>query len=59
VLCANLLFYYKDEYRRKIAEKIGNCLAKGGYLITGEAERDFFIGHNYHEVFPQSAIFKV
>lgn len=58
VVCANLLFYYKNEYRVAILEKTGNCLAAGGYLVTGETERQILIDHNYGEAFPQSAIFQ-
>lgn len=58
VVCANLLFYYNPGYRKKIVKKTGDCLAHGGYLITGETERDILIKHNYSEVFPQSAIFQ-
>jgi chemotaxis methyl-accepting protein methylase len=58
VVCANLLFYYKPEYQKIIVEKAGNCLTNGGYLITGETERDIVLGYNFREVFPQSAIFQ-
>lgn len=58
VVCANLLFYYKPEYQKIIVEKAGKCLANGGYLITGETERDILMGYNFREVFPQSAIFQ-
>jgi len=58
VFCSNLLFYYKPEYRMRILEKIGNSLSKGGYLITGEAEREIIKGNNYREVFVNSAIFQ-
>lgn len=58
VMCANLLFYYKDEYRQAILEKTGNCMAAGGYLVTGETERQILSDHNYTEAFPQSAIFR-
>ncbi|MEI7980164.1 MAG: CheR family methyltransferase [Bacteroidota bacterium] len=59
VICANLLFYYKHEFRKIILEKVGSCLAKGGYLVTGETERDILLRFNYHEIFPQSAIFSI
>jgi chemotaxis methyl-accepting protein methylase len=58
VLCANLLFYYKTEYSQIILKKTGNCMATGGYLVTGETERQILIAQNYTEVFPQSAIFQ-
>ena len=59
VVCANLLFYYKSEYRKNILEKAEKCLADGGYLITGETERDILISNNFREVFPKSAIFTI
>lgn len=55
--CSNLLFYYKPEYRKRILDKIGNCLSAGAYLVTGEAERDIVKGNNYREVFVSSSIF--
>lgn len=58
VVCANLLFYYKPEFQKRILEKAGNCLKKGGSLITGETEREILMQHNFQEVFPQSAIFR-
>lgn len=57
IVCANLLFYYKNDFRLAILEKTGNSLAKGGYLVTGETERQILIDHNYTEAFTQSAIF--
>lgn len=58
VFCSNLLFYYKNDYRESILEKAGGCLASGGYLITGESEREILKRYDYNEVFPQSAIFQ-
>jgi chemotaxis methyl-accepting protein methylase len=57
IFCANLLFYFKREFRTSILEKLSSSLAKGGLLITGETEREILIQHNYREVYPQSAIF--
>jgi chemotaxis methyl-accepting protein methylase len=58
VVCANLLFYYNHEYQNVIIEKAGGCLSKGGFLVTGEAEREILVANNYREVFPHSAIFQ-
>ncbi len=58
VICANLLFYYKTRRRKTILEKTGNALTNGGYLITGETERNFLFRNQYHEVFPESTIFR-
>lgn len=59
VLCANLLFYYKPELQNKILEKVSKSLTSDGYLVVGETERNILINNNYHEVYPQSAIFKM
>jgi len=59
IVCANLLFYYKPDYQKKIIHKTRNCLSSNGYLITGETERDILIHSGFHEVFPQTAIFQV
>lgn len=58
VLCANLLFYYNAEFRKKIMDKARHCLAKGGYVITGETEREIMLRYNFEEVYPQSCIFR-
>lgn len=58
IIISNLLFYYRDRYRQAILEKTGNCLATGGYLVTGETERQILLHHKYTEAFPQSAIFR-
>jgi chemotaxis protein methyltransferase CheR len=59
VFCANVLFYYKPEYRKKILNKIGHTLAEDGLLITGKTEREIVKAGNFKEVFPQSAIFRI
>lgn len=58
VICANLLFYFNVDYQKIIIEKITKCLAKEGYIIVGEAERDIMINCNFREVFPNSGIFQ-
>jgi len=58
VFCSNLLFYYNTEYQALILRKVGNCLVKGGYLVTSEAERDIVNGKYYREVFLNSTIFQ-
>jgi chemotaxis methyl-accepting protein methylase len=40
VLCCNLLFYYRPAAQQRILDKLCRALASGGYLVTGEAERD-------------------
>ena len=58
VICANLLFYFNPEFREQMLDKISKSISDGGYLITGEAERDILLNHNFTEVFPQSGIFQ-
>jgi len=58
VFCANLLFYYHPRQRKFILDKITNCIAQGGYLVTGETERGFVIKSGFNEVFPNSAILR-
>jgi len=58
VFCSNILFYYKPEYQQRIIDKVGKCLVKGGYLVTGETEREMLKEQNYREVFPSSGIFE-
>jgi len=40
VVCCNVLLYYQAEDRQRILDKLQRCLVGGGYLVTGEAERD-------------------
>ncbi len=58
VVCANLLFYYKNACRNIILRKVNNSLAKNGLLITGEAERDIVMRHDFIELYPHSALFR-
>ena len=59
VFCANLLFYYRPEFRKVILAKAGKALAKGGYLVVGETEREIVLKYNFSEVLPHSAIFQL
>jgi chemotaxis protein methyltransferase CheR len=58
VVCANLLFYYKKKDQEILIDKVANCLTNGGYLVTGETERNIIIQYGFKEVFPQSSIFR-
>jgi len=59
IVCANILFYYTPEFQNMIIKKTKNCLSDTGYLITGETERELLIQSGFHEVYPQSAIFRI
>jgi chemotaxis methyl-accepting protein methylase len=58
VMCSNLLFYFNPESRKLIIDKVTNSISTDGYLVTGEAEREIFLNHNFTEIFPQSGIFQ-
>jgi len=58
VFCSNILFYYKPQFQERILEKISKNIVSGGYLITGETEREIVKKSNFREVFPNSAIFQ-
>ena len=58
IICANLLFYYKNKYRKMILDIMDGALSDDGFLITGETEREILLRSNYKEVYPYSAIFK-
>jgi chemotaxis methyl-accepting protein methylase len=58
VILSNLLFYYKPELQHKIIEKAKNAMAKNGFLITGETEREILMKNDFREIYPQSGIFQ-
>jgi chemotaxis protein methyltransferase CheR len=58
VLCCNVLFYYRPECQRSILDKLGRCLAQGGYLVTGEAEREVVLAAGFQALALPAAIFQ-
>ena len=59
VLCCNVLFYYQPAVRQRILDKLCRALAPGGYLMTGEAERDWVAKHHgLRSVTPPAAVFQ-
>lgn len=58
ILCANLLFYFNPKNQKQIVHKISKSISDGGYLITGEAEREILLNLDFKEIFPQSGIFQ-
>jgi chemotaxis methyl-accepting protein methylase len=59
ILCSNVLMYYQDKALHIIVDKLRKCLAPGGYLVTGETERQIVAGAGgFREVTPPTAIFR-
>ncbi len=40
IICSNLLMYYNAVFQNNIIQKLIQAMAAGGYLITGESERN-------------------
>ncbi len=59
ILCCNLLFYYCQEARHHILDKICHALSPGGYFVTGEVERAMVQGHKgLRAVMSPAAVFE-
>ena len=59
IFCSNLIFYYRPEVRQAILAKLRCCLAPGGYLVTGEAERAIVEqAGGFAPVAPPAAVFQ-
>jgi len=59
VLCSNVLLYYRASARQFILDKLCHALAPGGYLVTGETERDIVAKHpGLRLVAPPAAVFQ-
>jgi len=59
ILCCNVLYYYRPEIQQRILDKLKRNLAAGGYLVTGEAERQFVVsGSGLNAITPAMSIFK-
>jgi len=58
VMCCNILFYYKPEYRKIIIERLTRCFTRETYFITGETERAFLKECDFREVAPHTGIFR-
>ena len=58
VFCSNILFYFTNESRRQILDKVGDCLGPGAYLVCGESEREILHAAGYREICPNTAVFQ-
>lgn len=59
VLCCHLLFYYRQDARRKIMNKVCSALSPTGYFVTGEAESAIVSERkNLHVLAPPAAVFQ-
>ena len=60
ILCSNVLLYYRHEMQKRILDKLRESLAPGGYLITGETEKQIFADRagGFRAVAPPSSVFQ-
>ncbi len=59
IICANVLFYYRPEARQSILDKLHRSLIPGGYLVTGEAEREMVEqADDIYPVFRPAAVYR-
>lgn len=59
VLCSNVLLYYRPEVVRLMLNKLQRSLAPGGYLLTGETERQIVTRvDGFRAVAPPAAVFR-
>lgn len=58
IFCCNLLFYYTPLIRNRILDKVRQCLASDGFLVSGETEREILKENGFREVIANSAIFQ-
>jgi chemotaxis methyl-accepting protein methylase len=59
ILCCNLLFYYRDDVRRRVLDKICRALCPGGFFVTGEAERELALKHErFRAICTPGAVFR-
>ncbi|MFA6173869.1 MAG: protein-glutamate O-methyltransferase CheR [Kiritimatiellales bacterium] len=60
VLCSNVLLYYRHEAQVQILSKLRESLACGGYLVTGETERQIVADRidGFCAAVPPSSVFQ-
>jgi chemotaxis methyl-accepting protein methylase len=58
ILCCNILFYYRPESQMRILDRLRRCLATGGYLVTGEAEREIVQAAGFQPLALPAAIYQ-
>jgi len=57
-VCANLLFYYEEDYRKKIVEKLAALIPAGGFLYTESIGTRFMKNLGLQRINPGAHYFK-
>ena len=59
VLCSNVLLYYRPETQQRILGRLVGAARAGGWVVTGEAERDIVAHHPLlGQVAPPATVFQ-
>lgn len=59
IVCCNLLIYYRAKTQNVILDRFEGCLARGGILVTGEAEHGLALARHYREVCAPAPVFRM
>ncbi len=60
ILCRNVFVYFEARYISQVLKKFANTLRPGGYLMTGHAEINSHVIHEFQaKVFPESVVYQV
>ena len=60
ILCRNVFVYFEAQYISQVLKKFAKTLRPGGYLITGHAEINSHVIHEFQaKVFPESVVYQV
>lgn len=60
ILCRNVFVYFESQYISQVLKKFTKTLRPGGYLMTGHAEINSHVMHEFQaQVFPESIIYQV
>lgn len=52
IFCRNVMIYFDRDTRLQLAERLANCLVRGGYLLVGHAESLLGVSQSLHQVCP-------
>lgn len=59
ILCCNVLYYYRPAVQQRLLAKLAQALTPGGWLVTGEVERDVALRHRSFRVLaPPAPVFQ-
>ena len=52
VLCRNVMIYFDKDTQQELINKFYDCIADGGYLLTGHSESLIGIEHGFRHIGP-------